>query len=137
MPVFDSKLMSLDGTITVTRSISGTAIQVRGTPIKGMAARISVPSSYGTTTSILPRVWVSADGSTWYLAATYVGGAQKILKTAGGAELIVPFSAPIAKAKYAKIELVITGTTASFGKVQAGFVLGVAHDWSRAKGFGV
>lgn len=130
---FDNLLMfKSSGNVSV--SVSSSALKVYGTSVEGMSARVMVPSSAETTASILPRYWVSDDDSTYYLAATYPGGAQSINKTGGTAlELITPLAF---KVKYVKEELVVVGTTAtSFGAVKSGLVLNAGYDWSRASGF--
>lgn len=131
MPTFDSLLMTrTTGNLTASESSSG--VIIRGTGVKGMAAYFSIPSTTGTTNDLLPRVWVSADDSTYLLVATHDGGA--VSWASGGKEFVVPFAT---NKKYAKTELVIAGSTGTpnFGAVQAGIVLGVGYDWTRAVNF--
>lgn len=128
------KLLMFKSSGTVSVSASSTALKIYGTSVEGMAARCSVPSSAETTASILPRYWISADDSTYYLAATYPGGAQSIDKTNGTAlDLYTPVAGVF---KYIKEELVIVGTTAtSFGIVMSGLVLRAHADWDRDVSF--
>lgn len=129
MPVFDNLLMTRSsGNLTASASSSGVIIY--GTGVKGMAAYFVVPSNTGTTNSLLPRVWVSDDDSTYYLFATYHGGAWTPTSGETGKEFVIPV---VTDKKYAKTELVITGSsgTPNFGVVLAGFVTGVGYDWDR------
>lgn len=133
MPVFDHALM-FHSTGNITKSGYATnALKIYGTPVKGASVRISFPDSPGTTAPILPSLYVSDDGSTYTLCATYPGGAQGLPVNAGG-ELVFSF---ISKKKYAKLYFAITsGTTGtSYGAVQAGLVPVVGWDWSRAVAF--
>jgi hypothetical protein len=133
MAVFDNTLM-FRTTGNLTQSESSSALTIRGTPVKGIAARVVVPGSTGTTTSVLPRLWVSADNSSFYLASTYPKGAIT-LAASGTGEYIVPLTALHTEGKYVKLELVVTGTTPNFGAVVAGLVLGVGGDWDRSVSF--
>jgi hypothetical protein len=120
------------GNITKT-GYAANAVKIYGTPVNGLGVRILFPSNDGTTVPILPQLYVSDDNSTYYLAATYPGGAQSW--TDGTAkELVFGF---ISNKKYAKLYFTLTtGTTgSSFGAVQAGIVENVAFDWSRAVSF--
>jgi len=128
MPTFDANLMTRT-TGDLTQSESSSGVEIRGTPIHGMAAYFVLPSTVGTTTDVLPRVWVSDDDSTYVLAASYPGGAQSW--ASGGKEFVVAF---VSDKKYVKTELVINGT-ANFGAAKAGIVLNVGYDWTRAVSF--
>lgn len=133
MTVFDHSLMfHSSGNITKT-GYATNALKIYGTPKNGLGVRISFPSSPGTTVPILPSMYVSDDNSTYYLAASFPGGAQSWTK-ATGKDLIFGF---ISNKKYAKLHFTITsGTTgSSFGAVQAGIIENVGWDWSRAVGF--
>ena len=133
MPVFDNLLMTRSSA-NLTASVSSSGVKIYGTCVKGMAAYIVVPTNTGTTNSILPRVWVSDDDSTYYLKATYQEGAwtpsSAEATATAGKEFVVPL---VTDMKYAKTELVITGSsgTPNFGVVLAGFVTGVGYDWDR------
>jgi len=133
MPVMDAKLMTrTTGNLTNSESSSGVIINGTGV-VKGMSAFFAIPSTTGTTNQWLPRVWVSADDSAYYLHATYHGGAQSW--ASGGKQFIVPFKTD---KKYAKTELVRTGSTGTpnQGVAKVGFVDGHAgYDWSRAVSF--
>lgn len=134
MAVFDHALMFMStGNLTKT-GYSTNALKIRGTPIGGLAARIVVPRSPGVTGKILPSLYVSDDNSTFRLAATYPGGAQSWLYSAGGKEFILPVETD---KKYVKLYFTITGGTTgtSFGAVKAGLVEGVGRDWTRAVNF--
>jgi len=129
MPVFDNDLMfRTTGNLTQTET-SG-ALTIRSTPVSGMAVRVSVPSSAGTTNTLLPKVISSNDDSTYYEISRYKGGAQTIAAS-GSAELIVPFATPY---KYVKLVLESAGSTGTpnWGAVKAGIVSGVGFDWDRA-----
>jgi hypothetical protein len=133
MPVFDHALMfQSTGNITAT-GYATNALKIYGTPVNGLGVRVMFPSTPGTTVPILPSLYVSDDNSTYYLAATYPGGAQSwTVSTAN--ELVFGF---VSNKKYAKLYFTVTsGTTgSSFGAVQAGIVEQVGFDWSRAVSF--
>ena len=134
MTAFDNDLMFRTSG-NLTQSESSGAIKLRSTPVHGMAVRVNVPSSTGTTNTLLPRVLVSdtdAAGS-YTLAAQYEGGAQQVAD-AGSDEFIVPFAT---SKKYVKLELVIAGSTGTpnYGAVVAGLVLQAGYDWSRSVDF--
>jgi len=130
MPAFDVKLMFVSsGNITQSES-NGPAI-VRGTGLKGLAGRVTIAGSAETTASILPRYWVSADNSTYFLAATYQSGAQSMNVNGSPAtlELITPI---ITDKKYIKEELVVVGTTSTaFTTPKSGLVFNVGYDHKR------
>jgi len=130
MPVFDVKLMFVS-TGTITTSESNGPVIIRGTGIKGLSARVCVPSSAETNASILARYWYSDDNSTYYLAATYHSGAQSLAKNGSPPplELITPI---VTDKKYVKEELVVVGTTATdFGAVKSGLVMPVGYPFDR------
>lgn len=133
MPVFDHALMfQSTGNITKT-GYATNALKIYGTPVNGLGVRVLFPSTPGTTVPILPSLYVSDDNSTYFLAATYPGGAQSwTVSTAN--ELVFGF---VSNKKYAKLYFTVTsGTTgSSFGAVQAGIVEQVGWDWSRAVSF--
>lgn len=131
MPAFDVKMMFVSSG-AITQSESNGPITVRGTGLKGLAGRVCIPSSAETTASILPRYWVSADNTTYFLAATYQSGAQSMNVNGSppALELITPI---ITDKKYIKEELVVVGTTAtSFGSgFASGLVFNVGYDHKR------
>lgn len=122
MSAFDANLM-FRTTGTMTASESNGPITIHGTPIKGMAVRIEIPDAYGANDTILAKLYASADGSTYNVIAQNYDGA---VKPKGGKSLFVPFALPKGKKTYLKLELVATvaSTTANFGTVVAGIVLG-------------
>jgi len=130
MPAFDAKLM-FHSSGNLTTSESNGPLIVRGTGYKGLAGRVTVPSSAETTASVKPQYWVSKDNSTYYLACVYQSGAVSLNKNGSPAplELITPI---ITDRKYIKEELVVVGTTAtSFGAVKSGLVFNVGYDYTR------
>ncbi len=130
MPVFDSNLM-FRTTGALTQSESSAGLKIFGTGLQGLAARVVIPSSAGTTTSILPRYYGSADNAAWNLIAAHPGGAHTIL-AGGNLELITPI---VTNLKYVREELVVTGTTPNFGTVRSGLVTNVGFDWDRSIDF--
>jgi hypothetical protein len=131
MPAFDANLMTrTTGNLTTTESGSG--VILRGTGVKGMAARAAVPTAYNDNDTLIMKVWVSNDNTTYYLHAQ--SDTLKTFKT-NPRDVIV---ALVTDHKYAKIQLVPSSTTAAninFGVVKAGFVTGVGYDWDRSLGF--
>lgn len=120
MSAFDANLMFFTNT-TITKTISSGALTIWGTPIEGIGVRIAAPQSQEAAGTIQGRIWVSDAGSTYRLASVSEAKAAY-----GGTEIHFPFGERLAKAKYAKLELVVTGTTAAnmnFGQVKAGIVM--------------
>lgn len=131
MPVFDANLMlRTTGNLTVSESSSG--VTIRGTPVKGMAVKVSVPTAFADLDQIQVKVYDSADNSTYNLLS------QSLVKTGMNTnprDIVVPFFTP---RKYVKAELVVTSTTAAninFGAVVAGVVLNAGGEWTRAESF--
>lgn len=117
---FDNDLMFFTN-VAQTDSVSSAAIKVRGFPIRGMSARILIPTATDTTTTIMPRFWVSGDDSTYYLSSQWPGAftyptteAQEVALAIDGSNLD--------DAKYVKLELLVVGSTGVFGTVIAGLV---------------
>lgn len=128
MAAFDAELMVVtSGALTSSRT--STAAIINGTGIvRGMSARIAVPSAYNDADTLLAKVAVSDNGTDYVVIAQ--SDAIATLKT-NPRDIYVPFAT--AK-KYAKIEFVGVTTTAAnltFGVVQAGFVNGLHLEWSR------
>lgn len=131
MTAYDALLMSrTTGNLTTTESGSG--IEIRGTPLGGMAARVSVPTAFNDDDTLLIKVYDSADNSSFALISQ--SQTEDTFKT-NPRDIIVPVVTP---KKYVKIQLIPSSTTAAninFGAVNAGIVLGVGHNWSRAVSF--
>lgn len=129
-PAFDANLM-LRTTATLTQDESVGPVTVYGGLHKGLAARVVVPQGYGANDTILPKVYISSDGSTYNLVAQHAKGAQKPGTT--GLELIVPFAVPPGK-WYVKVELDVTvaSTTPNFGTVQVGIIENPGFDYDRS-----
>ena len=128
MPAFDALLMSKT-TGNLTTNCSGVGVTIRKSPIGGLAARVVIPDSAGTTNSVLPRVLASADDSTYVVIAQYEGGPFTMAKDATK-EVMIPF---VTSKKYVLVDFVIggTGTAGGFGAVQAGIVNLAGNDWAR------
>jgi hypothetical protein len=130
--MFDANLM-LRTTGTLTQDESVGPVTLYGGDIKGLAARVVVPSAYGANDTVLPKVYASTDGSTYNLVAQHAAGAVKPGST--GTKLIVPFQLPPGK-WYVKVELDVTvaSTTPNFGVTLVGIVQnpGFAEDRSTA-----
>ena len=132
MPVFDANLM-LRTTGNLTQDESCGPVVVWGGIHKGLAVRVVVPTANGVNDTILPKVYLSDDNSTYNLVAQSERGAQK---PSGGLEIIVPF--PVSPGKhYVKVELdgTAASTTFNFGAVQAGVILNPGFDWERSSNF--
>ena len=128
--VFDANLMFFEDD-THTASVSSAALVIRGTPVRGLAARVIIPEAPDTTTTILPRLWTNhqAAGGVWHLTSVYAGGAF-----AGGTayvprELIVPLVD--ISAHRVILELQVSGLSGSWGAFTAGLVENPGGDWSR------
>lgn len=133
MPVYDANLMlRTTGALTASETVG--PLTVWGGIHKGLAVRVVVPSSYGINDTVLPKVYTSADNSTYNLIAQYADGASKI--PSGGKVFIVPFQVTPGK-QYIKLELVVTAasTTSTYGTVTAGIVENPGFDWERSSNF--
>ena len=140
--VFDNTLMFISsgnltkGAVASLKPSSGH--KIRGTPVKGLAARILIPAWPGTTMKLLPQIYVSADNSTYRVQAQYEGGYLSKTKSSSGAEqeIMVPFES-ISGYPYVKLGFAIVGGTtgSSFGAVRAGIVPRAHGDWTRAVRF--
>ena len=124
---FDAESMFMTGA-TLTASKSSGAIEMWGQVAKGAAARIVCEGAFGANDTVLPRVYLSEDDSTYNLVATYHKGATKVY---GGKEMNVPFILPPGK-WYVKLELVITiaSTTAAI-PVHAGIIPNIGDTFDR------
>lgn len=124
MAAKDSDLM-FRTTGTLTQSESMGPLTIHGTPPQGMSVEVIVPSAFGANDTVLPRLYMSDDGSTYTLTHTFIGGAQK--PGTAGSIMHLPFFIPMGKKKYLKLELVVTiaSTTANLGVAIAGLVLGM------------
>lgn len=127
---FDADLM-FRTTGDLTQSESKGPVTVYGTPVRGMAVRVTVPEANGANDTILPRLHASEDGTNYYLISLLEGGA---VKPYGGKDLILPFSLPKGQKTYLKLELLVTAlsTTTNFGAVTAGIVLGRGAEVDRS-----
>ena len=115
---FDALLMFFTNT-TITQDISSSALTIYGTPVEGLGVRVSIPQSQEAGGTVQGRLWVSPDDSTYRLA-----GVSEIKGSlSSGGDVHFSAQAPLSDAKYAKLELIVTGTTAAninFGQVKAG-----------------
>lgn len=105
------------------------ALDISGTPLKGLALRVIIPSTIVDT----PMLQVNVHGSTSSIAATtdvIVGSRSGML---AGAKYIVPFST---RCRSVIFDFLVTGSTsATFSIVIADLVLGVGQDWTRVTEF--
>lgn len=133
MPAFDANLM-FRTTGNLTQDESCGPLTVYGGQRRGLAVRVVVPSANGANDTILPTVYRSTDGSTYYAIAKYVKGATK--PGSGSLDMIIPFFLPPGK-NYVKVELdgTAASTTYNFGVVRAGIVENPGYDWSRVTNF--
>jgi len=136
MPAFDDELMlRTTGNLTVSES-DGPVTIYGGTPVAGLAVRVTVPTAFDDDDTLLAALYASQDNSTYNLIAQYQGGAEDTFKT-NPRDLIIPFALPPDK-WYLKLELIVTSTTAAnvnFGAVSAGIAEGFGGDFTRAVSF--
>lgn len=125
MPAFQTDLM-FHTTAAVTASQSNGPLTIKGTGIRGLAARVVIPatSTTGVNGTLQAKYYHSDDNSSYTLLT------QSEIATPGtsGKELITPI---ITNKKYIKEELVVTDTTPSFGVVVSGLVDNIGFKWSR------
>ncbi len=127
---FDANLMfRTQGDLTQDESQG--PLKVYGGIRKGLAVQVVVPSAFGANDTILPKVYISTDGSTYNLVAQYAKGATK--PGSDGLVMIVPFPV-IPGANYVKLELdgTAASTTYNFGAVVAGVIPNPGFDYDRA-----
>jgi len=133
MPVFDARLMFISsGNLTAAGgTYPSTGIKTFGTPNKGAAVLINIPSFPGTRAKLTMNVQVSKDNSTFVTVASYHGGVQSFV-SGTAKQFVIPFAQPADK-PYVKLNLAVaTATTGqSFGAVKAGIVERVGADWER------
>lgn len=131
--VFDAELM-FRTTGNLTQDESKGPLVVWGGIQEGLAVRVVVPTAFGANDTILPKVYLSKDGSTYNLVAQYAKGPQKPYGT--GLDLIVPFAVPPGK-WYVKLELdgTAASTTYNFGTVVAGIVPNPGYAYERSSNF--
>jgi len=125
---FDDELMFATGA-DLTASVSQGPLTVYGQIEKGLAVRVVVEDAFGANDTMLPKVYLSADNSTYNLVAQSHLGATLV---DGGYEFMVPFPVPAGK-WYVKLELVLTAasTTSTFTDVYAGIVPNVGQPFDR------
>jgi len=132
--VFDNLLMFLSsGNLTIHSTLPSAGIKIRGTGVKGMAARIVIPGTHTTTKTFAAAVYISEDDSTYTLHSTLTA---QTLAALTSAEYYLPIVVP-KKKMYVKLEMTPTGAAAadlSLGAVKAGVVL-AAYDWARTVDF--
>ncbi len=130
MPLFDANMM-IRTTGTLTQSESGGPVKVYGGQRKGYAIRAIIPQGYGANDTVLLRAYLSADGSTYNLAASHAKGAQK--PGTAGLDLILPVPIPPGP-WYIKSELVVTvaSITPNFGTATVGVVENPGFGWDRS-----
>lgn len=127
MPAFDTYLM-FKSSGNVTNSQSNGPLTVNSTPLKGLAARLVVPTAFADGDTIQARYYGSTDGTNYYLLSQ-----SRVLSGFNTAprEVYTPVSGDY---KYIKEELIVTSTTAAninFGAVQSGLVENVGRAWTR------
>ena len=124
---FDAEMMFVTGA-TLTASISHGPVTMWGQVAKGAAVRFVFEDAFGANDTVLPRVYLSADNSTYNLVASYHKGGTKVK---GGKEMNVPFILPPGK-WYVKTEIVITiaSTTAAI-PVHAGIIPNIGDTFKR------
>ena len=130
MPLDASLMFRTTGSLTATESLG--PLTVYGGE-GDLAVRVTVPKGYGANDTILPKVHLSSDNSTYNLIAQYAKGATK--PGSAGCDLMIPFGVPAGK-WYVKLELVVTAasTTSDFGVAVAGIVANQPYDWTRSGG---
>jgi hypothetical protein len=120
-------MLRTTGSLTAAESVG--PVTVWGGIKEGLAVQVVVPTANGANDTILPRVYVSADNSTYNLVSTYREGATK---PSGGKVFIIPFPVKPGK-QYVKLELIVTiaSTTTNFGTVFAGIIPNPGMEFDR------
>lgn len=131
MPLKDANLLSINAGVT-SAGKTGSALKIRGTPNRGMAMSVFIPSTTGTTNDLLAVVQASDDDSTWSEISRYVGG--RTSWASGGQQWMIPFATT---KKYVRAVMTVAGSTgtANFGTCVAGIVDKVHGDWGRPVNF--
>ena len=94
----------LQASVTKTASFNSTGVDLKGTPRRGLKARVIVTAASGTSPTLDPKVQHSDDNSTF---TDLAAGAQL---TATG-EVFIPFET---SKRYVRLVATIGGTTPSF-----------------------
>ena len=127
--IFDNTVM-FKSSGNLTKTIDSTALVLRGTAVRGSAARVYFPTTPGLSATVLVSIKASADNSTFRTIATDPRGA--LSWASGTEETIVPFEVPSGY-PYVKCTFTITGgsTATSYGAVLAGVVPRQLGEWTR------
>lgn len=109
----DNNLLFRDTTASLTETETSAAIEINGTPLKGMAVVLNVPKkSIGDTLQL--TLQHSTNGSTWTTLLT----AETVASVTEAST--VPFKITRrfnTRNKYAKVILTVAGTSPDFGAV--------------------
>ncbi len=125
-PARDANLMlrqTSDGNLTETAVVG--PVEIEGTPIKGLAVRISCPSAF-TGTSPTLVAYVRSSTSTDPSTTDPIVGEKTI--TAYG-DYIIPI---VTNHRSVDVELAVSGTSPNLGAVEVGIVENVGWPWDRS-----
>lgn len=132
-PIRDSDLMlrqTSDGDLTADANL--TVKELEGTPMEGLALRVSCPTAFtGTSPSLTVVVRSSTSTTAPTTATTRIIGQKKI--DAYG-DYIIPFVDPHARAIL--VELDVAGTSPHIGAIEVAIInKNLGMEWTRAVNF--
>lgn len=126
MPISDNALtlrVDSDGALTAT---SIYPLDIRGTPISGMAVYINVPV-VDTATDQTLAAYIRASTASDPATTDQIVGQLTGLEGAAG-QYVIPFST---NKRSIELELAVGGTSPDFSLVEAYLVQNVQHPWTR------
>jgi hypothetical protein len=130
-PVRDTSLMmrqTSDGDLTAAAAL--TALQIDGTPSKGLALQINCPTAFTGTTPILTvNVYGDTDASSGCTSDDELV-ASKVITAYG--EYILPIVTP---KRSIMVKLDVSGSSPNFGATEVGLVANVGQPWTRVTEF--
>jgi hypothetical protein len=106
---YDALLVLRDGTTNLTATSNTSSVELKGTSLKGLVARLVVPQAAGTSPSLTAKVQESDDNSTFNDLVTF-----DTITAAG-----IYRERFITKKRYVRFSFTVSGTSPNFGGVIA------------------
>jgi hypothetical protein len=130
MPISDNALtlrLASDGNLTATAIFS---LDLRGTPIEGLAVYVIVPV-VDTATDQTLDAYIRASTASDPATTDQIVGQMADLEQAAG-EYVIPFTT---NKRSIELELAVAGTSPNFSEVEAYLIHNVQKAWSRETNF--
>ena len=105
---YDANLVLRDGSTNLKATETTSALDIKGTPLKGLACRVTVPQASGTSPTLDVKVQDSDDGTNWddlvvFPQITQAGTYRRQVAT---------------PRRYVRAVLTVGGTSPNFGGVR-------------------